>query len=183
MCRPATKSDITDTPNSRHIPGYAGHIPGLDAGTEMTFGTATTRSLQAHAATVKSFAGNATSKSMNEIPRERGSAFDRSPRARTAPALMEPLVPGYKGYVPGRQHVYARTFGMTTSELGSAHQQNKQDKNAFINYADPRCAPALFSALLFLVALGPLGIGLHVAQLMFPHRWTVVRPTGPVTKT
>jgi len=76
--------------------------------------------------------------SMNQIPRERGVAADRSPRARTAPAKMEPKVPGYKGFVPGRQHVYARTFGMTTSELGSAHQKNKQDKNSFISFSDPR---------------------------------------------
>ena len=54
------------------------------------------------------------------------------------PAKMEPKVPGYKGFVPGRQHVYARTFGMTTSELGSAHQKNKQDKNSFISFSDPR---------------------------------------------
>ena len=77
---------------------------------------------------------------MNEIPRERGVAADRSPRAKTAPLPMEPKVPGYKGFVPGRQHVYARTFGMTTSELGSAHLTNKQDKNSFINFSDPRPA-------------------------------------------
>ena len=147
----------------------------------MTFGNATTRSLQSHAATVKSFAGNATSKSMNEIPRERGMAYDRSPRARTAPALMEPMVPGYKGYVPGRQHVYARTFGMTTSELGSAHQQNKQDKNAFINYTDPRCVPARLMRRCFSWPWPGWECILH--NIFHSHRWTVVRLTGPATKT
>lgn len=89
---------------------------------------------------------------INDIPRERGAAADRSPRARTAPAKMEPKVPGYKGFVPGRQHVYARTFGMTTSELGAAHQSNKQDKNTFISFTDPRCvqAPVCCERCLFL---------------------------------
>ena len=51
--RPAVKSDITDTAGSRHIPGYAGHIPGLDAGTEKTFGDATANAfLQTAASTI-----------------------------------------------------------------------------------------------------------------------------------
>ena len=70
--------------------------------------------------------------------------------------MMEPKVPGYKGFVPGRQHVYARTFGMTTSELGSAHQTNKQDKNAFITFTDPRYVTALLAGLLPSPAPGTL---------------------------
>ena len=143
--RPALKADITNAEGQGHIPGYAGHIPGLDAGTEQTFGNSTAKGLQQLASTVKSFAGNATAMSFNEIPRERGIAGDRSPRARTAPARVEPKVPGYRGYIPGGQHVYARTFGMTTSELGSAHETNKQDKNSFISFSDPRYAAPPFA--------------------------------------
>ena len=87
--RPALKADITNAEGQGHIPGYAGHIPGLDAGTEQTFGNSTAKGLQQLASTVKSFAGNATAMSFNEIPRERGIAGDRSPRARTESLVTE----------------------------------------------------------------------------------------------
>ena len=54
-------------------------------------------------------------------------------RAASAPAPPG-QVPGYTGVIPGKQHVYARTYGMSTSELGGAHAINKQDKNQFISF-------------------------------------------------
>lgn len=47
-------------------------------------------------------------------------------------------MPGYKGFVAGRQHIYASTFGNTTSRLLEAHQTNKQDKNVFLHSSDRR---------------------------------------------
>ena len=52
---------------------------------------------------------------------------------------MEPRVPGYKGYLPGRQHIYGRTYGMASSALGAEHMRNSEDKNAFLGAA-LRCA-------------------------------------------
>ena len=55
---------------------------------------------------------------------------------------MEPRVPGYKGYLPGRQHIYGRTYGMASSALGAEHMRNSEDKNAFLGAAALRCAHA-----------------------------------------
>jgi hypothetical protein len=59
-------------------------------------------------------------------------------RAEPAKPAAEPKVPGYKGFVPGRQHIYANTFGTTTSKIFAAHETNKADKNMFLSHIDSR---------------------------------------------
>ena len=51
--RTSSKLDLTNVPSSNHLPGYAGHIPGLDAGNAKTFGTSTTSALQKSAEQIK----------------------------------------------------------------------------------------------------------------------------------
>ena len=135
--RPSAKDDITNTSHVRHMPGYAGHIPALDAGTSQTFGNSTQAKLQDLASTIKPYDGTAQNMYLKNIPHQRGLPFARSkttPQKLGAPAK----VPGYTGAIAGRQHVYARTYGHTTSELGGAHAINQQDKNQFISYSDNR---------------------------------------------
>eukprot|EP01050_Picozoa_sp_SAG11_P027901 SAG11_NODE_7248_length_1173_cov_1.286778_2_plen_87_part_00 len=51
--RPWSKSEITVVNEPRHLPGYSGHIPGLDAGRGETFGDSTTDQLIDLAASIK----------------------------------------------------------------------------------------------------------------------------------
>jgi hypothetical protein len=137
--RPSAKDMITNTPGPKHMPGYAGHIPGLDAGTSKTFGNSTSGRLQDMASTIKSYSGDATQMSRTDMPRERGLPFQRSPRTVATPQpSADPKVPGYTGTIPGRQHVYAQTYGGLTAKLAAAHATSPKDKNAFISYSDAR---------------------------------------------
>eukprot|EP01051_Picozoa_sp_SAG22_P002393 SAG22_NODE_105_length_20045_cov_23.373308_2_plen_263_part_00 len=124
-----------------HLPGYSGHIPGLDAGLSKTFGSSTAGSLQKESHAISAYAGKGEVLAKSMVPRELGLAHGQGwggpERAASAP-LSEPKVPGYKGFVPGRQHIYAHTFGHTTSKLYDAHKANKQDKNMFLTHTDRR---------------------------------------------
>jgi len=136
--RTSSKLDLTNVPSSNHLPGYAGHIPGLDAGNAKTFGTSTTSALQKSAEQIKGFAGESREMLKSMVPREMGLPSKRDwVRNNSAPA-MEPRVPGYKGYLPGRQHIYGRTYGMASSALGAEHMRNSEDKNAFLGFGDSR---------------------------------------------
>jgi len=124
---------------TRHLPGYAGHIPGLDAGLSKTFGAGTTGPLQSEAEGVSAYAGPKGHLAKTMLPRELGPPHGQSfSRAEPVKPAAEPKVPGYKGFVPGRQHVYANTFGTTTSKIFAAHETNKADKNMFLSHIDSR---------------------------------------------
>jgi hypothetical protein len=131
-----------------HLPGYAGHIPGLDAGSTSTFGSSTTSNLLDTASKI-SVSG---SKPMNlkkmpiaDVPRERGAArtSSRDPPAQASPLgspdyAKEGRLPGYTGFQAGGQHVFAETQGRATRNLRQAHVNSPSHKNSFVNYGESR---------------------------------------------
>ena len=77
------------SPGRNHVPGYAGHIPGLDMGSTCTFGQSTTQNLLDSASKITP-SGSATMQikhmSTKDVPRERGAPRPHSiePPAKSA---------------------------------------------------------------------------------------------------
>ena len=94
-----------------HIPGYDGFIPGLDADFGKTFGTSTVAAMLEQSKHQAAF-GDKTFQSIpqSEIHSSRGGATgDLGGRAKlpapSPPAAPVPAVPGYRGYISGKQCV------------------------------------------------------------------------------
>eukprot|EP01045_Picozoa_sp_COSAG04_P014514 COSAG04_NODE_1092_length_8322_cov_1.935547_4_plen_190_part_00 len=151
--RPGNKDKITVSPGRNHVPGYAGHIPGLDMGSTCTFGQSTTQNLLDSASKITP-SGSATMQikhmSTKDVPRERGAPRPHSiePPAKSAQVgspgyATEGRLPGYTGFQAGGQHVFADTQGRATKHLREAHAKNRSDKNQFVNYNESRPSNAL----------------------------------------
>jgi hypothetical protein len=136
------------SPGRNHVPGYAGHIPGLDAGATCTFGSSTTTNLLDTASKINasgSKAMNLQHMPISEVPRERGAprAQTYAPPAESAPIgsdgyAKEGRLPGYTGFQAGGQHVFAESQGRATRDLRQAHVSNPSDKNSFVDYGESR---------------------------------------------
>jgi hypothetical protein len=91
-----------------HIPGYDGYIPGHDEEFDKPFGTSTVAAKLQQSKQQATYAGSVGSIPQSEIHSSRGGATsDLGGRAKlpvpSPPAAPAPAVPGYRGYVSGRQ--------------------------------------------------------------------------------
>ena len=141
--RTTGRLDITLNEGVGHVPGYAGHVPGHDdnlASVRQPFGRATrpnklneTMTLHGPDLGLMPKADVPTDYGMSGNLRELGG------RAKLTVEPSEPArgVPGYRGYLPGRQHHYGRSFGTTVSELEPVRNlDNKMDSMQLAT--DPR---------------------------------------------
>jgi hypothetical protein len=96
-----------------HIPGYDGYIPGHDEDFDKTFGASTVAAKLKQSKQQSAFAGgdgkDVQSIPQSEIHSSRGGATgDLGGRAKlpapSPPAAPAPAVPGYRGYIFGRQY-------------------------------------------------------------------------------
>ena len=78
---PWVKSDVTVAETTRHLPGYSGHIPGLDAGLSKTFGASTSGSLQVESESIRPYAGEGRMLGKSMVPRELGLPHGQVKRA------------------------------------------------------------------------------------------------------
>ncbi len=137
--RPGNKDKISVSPGRNHVPGYAGHIPGLDMGSTCTFGQSTTQNLLDSASKITPSGSTMQIKHMStkDVPRERGAPRPHSiePPAKSAQVgspgyATEGRLPGYTGFQAGGQHVFADTQGRATKHLREAQAKNGRTRTS-----------------------------------------------------
>ena len=123
-----------------HVPGYDGFIPGHGDGFDKPFGEATVGAKLEQSKRQAAFAGDVSLLPQSEIHSSRGGASgDLGGRAKVpipSPPSKPPAVPGYKGYVSGRQHHYGRSFGTTLADFEQV--KGVENKGEALGDTDPR---------------------------------------------